>query len=433
MEETGLLRLNYPSQIYLETTTRCNLTCEMCVKQSSSCGIAEGDFDSAMFSSIDSVLPHINTLILSGIGEPLLHPQLEELISYASERMKTGADIGFQTNGMLLTREKAESLINAGLNLICVSMDASTSDTFRDLRAGGELSDAENAISILKEAGILLKRKVRIGIEFVITKSNLRHLVPALKIAAQKGVDFAIVSHLIPYDERLVGGAVYDRNIDKAVEFFERELYEADREGIDIAKYFDIRWKFIHTPEEERIIKAVEKMTAMAQSEGFHLNLRSLMDRDIKLIHDVGTVFKEAEAFAAAAGIELSLPASTPRGDKRCDFIESGSLFISWNGDVHPCHFLWHKFQCYISGWKKFVTPVSFGNLKEQSVSDIWNSDDYKKFRESVAKYDYPVCSNCSLAPCDYIYSETFEQDCYTNTIPCCDCQWCLGLFQCLK
>lgn len=433
MEETGLYRLSHPSRIYLETTTRCNLACEMCVKHSTGGGIIEGDFDPVMLSSIDSVLPHVTSLILSGIGEPLLYPHLEELIDYASRKMSPDARIGFQTNGMLLTRERAESLIKAGLNLVCVSMDASTSDTFRDMRAGGELSEAENAISILKDVSSSLKCNVRIGIEFVITKSNIHHLVPTLKIAAERGADFAIVSHLIAYDEKLTGKVAYDRNIDKAVEFFERKIDEAKREGIDIKRYFDIRWKFIHTPDEERVIKAVEKMTAQAQAEGIHLNLQSLMDRDRKFIHEVEEVFRGAEVFAFENGIELNLPASTPRGVKRCDFIESGSLFISWNGDVHPCHFLWHKFQCYISGWKKFITPVSFGNLKDSTVSDIWNSDEYKNFRVSVAKYDYPVCSNCSLAPCDYIYSESFEQDCYTNTIPCCDCQWCLGLFQCLK
>lgn len=433
MQETGFYKLSHPTRIYLETTTRCNLSCAMCVKQSSGGDIAEGDFSPTAFTALESALPHIESLILNGIGEPMLYPHLEQLIRYASERVEPGTHIGFQTNGMLVSRENARSLIDAGLNLICVSMDASTSDTFSEMREGGEISGAENALSIFREESSALGKKLRLGIEFVLTRDNLQQLLPTLKLAAERGVDFAIVTHLIAYDPHMADRAAYDRNTDRAVELYEKTVKRAAAEGIDIKRYFDIRWRFSHTPEEERILRAVEEMNAEARKEGIFMHLQGIMTRDSEIIKKVEDVFREAESLAAELGIELSLPASSPRGEKRCDFIESGSLFISWNGDVHPCHFLWHKFQCHISGWKKFVKPVSFGNLNEHNIMEIWNSEEYVKFRETVSKYDYPLCSNCSLAPCDYIYSENFEQDCYTNTIPCCDCQWCLGIFQCLR
>ncbi len=433
MQEPWLHKRPHPSRIYLETTTRCNLSCAMCVKQSSGGDIAEGDFSPAAFAALESALPHLESLILNGIGEPMLYPHLEDLIRYASEHMKPGAHIGFQTNGMLVTGENARSLIEAGLNLLCVSMDASTSDTFSAMREGGDISGAENAISIFRDESRASGRNMELGIEFVLTRENLGHLIPTLKLAAERGAGFAIVTHLIAYDPGMADRAAYDRNTDRAVELYEKTVKQAASEGIDITKYFDIRWRFNHTPEEERILRAVEEMNAEARKEGIFMHLQGIITRDSEINGKVEEVFRQAESIASDLGIELSLPASSPRGEKRCDFIESGSLFISWNGDVHPCHFLWHKFQCHISGWKKFVKPVSFGNLGGNNIMDIWNSDDYVKFRETVSKYDYPLCSNCSLAPCDYIYSENFEQDCYTNTIPCCDCQWCLGIFQCLK
>jgi len=69
-----------PSKIYIEVTTRCNLNCSMCVKQAEGCGIRDGDFDLNLSRSILSVLPDINTVILSGIGEPLLYNSLSPLI-----------------------------------------------------------------------------------------------------------------------------------------------------------------------------------------------------------------------------------------------------------------------------------------------------------------------------------------------------------------
>jgi len=312
-------------------------------------------------------------------------------------------------------------------------MDASTAETFKKMRDGGEITNAENAIILFREESLALKKKVRIGIEFVITKNNLHHLIPTLRIAAENGAEFAIVSHLIAYDEGMTSKAAFDRNTDRAVDLYEKTLKDSLKKGIDITRYFKTKWKFNHTTEEEKIIKAVEYMIAEATKKGIFMNLQSIMNRDSNIQTEIERVFKEAEIAANKLGIELFLPATAPKTSKRCDFIESGSLFISWNGDVHPCHFLWHKYQCYISGWEKFINPVSFGNLKYQDIYEIWNNPEYIKFRDTVSMYDYPLCSNCSFAPCDYIYSEKFEQDCYTNTIPCCDCQWCLGLFQCLR
>jgi len=433
MEETGLYTLLYPSRIYIETTTRCNLSCDMCVKHSSGGGIVEGDFNQQLISSIEPALPYVKSIILNGIGEPLLYPDLEELINFVSARMDPGSYIGFQTNGMLVTRERARTLINSGMNLVCISMDASESENFKIIRAGGELTDAENAIRYFNEESAALNAKIKIGIEFVLNRDNLYQLVPALEKAAACGAGFAIVTHLIAYDDRMISRAAFDNNTDSAIELYEKTLADYAEKGIDIKKYFDIRWKFSHTDEEKYIMAAVEDMMAYAQQEGIYIHLKNVMNRDRDLRKEVERIFTEAEDTAEKIGMELNLPAVAPRAAKRCDFIESGSVFISCNGDVQPCHFLWHKYQCHVSGWKKYVEPRVFGNLQEKSLYDIWNDHEYVKFRKTVSCYDYPHCSNCSLSPCDYIYSEKFEQDCFTNTIPCCDCQWCVGIFQCLR
>jgi uncharacterized Fe-S cluster-containing radical SAM superfamily enzyme len=59
----------------------------MCVKQSCGGGITEGDFDQRLISSIETALPFAQSVILNGIGEPLLYPGLEQLIGFISTRM----------------------------------------------------------------------------------------------------------------------------------------------------------------------------------------------------------------------------------------------------------------------------------------------------------------------------------------------------------
>ena len=145
-------------------------------------------------------------------------------------------------------------------------------------------------------------------------------------------------------------------------------------------------------------------------------------------------MFDEAAAVARAEGLDLRLPEVVPCGDRKCEFVEDGGAFVSWDGRVHPCYFLWHGYRCFINGREKFVLPKVFGDLAENDLLTIWNAPEYAAFRANVLGYDYPFCSDCNLAKCcDYVMAEEFEQDCYINHEPCGDCLWCKGVFQCLR
>ena len=112
----------------------------------------EGDISMAAFMALVPTFPHLESLVLNGIGEPLLHPLLEDFIRIAKASMPVGSWVGFQSNGTLLTHERADSLLVSGLDRICLSLDSVSSVTFRDLREGGEVADIENAIRVLQAA-----------------------------------------------------------------------------------------------------------------------------------------------------------------------------------------------------------------------------------------------------------------------------------------
>jgi putative metalloenzyme radical SAM/SPASM domain maturase len=425
----------YPSKLFVEVTTRCNLKCQMCVKQTWDNGIEEGDLSMSTFEALTPALPFAEMLVLNGIGESLLHPDLEEFIREAKKLMPAGSWVGFQSNGLLLDQSRAFSLVDAGLDRICLSLDAICPDTFRTIREGGEVDDLEQAFSALRNArahngGSSLK----IGVEFVVMRDNIYQLPDVIRWSASRGADFAVVTHLLPYDGEHVAKAAYDSNTDQAITLFEAWKKKADAQGIDISQYFHLSFcKFVRTPEEQRIVDFVKDMMSEARSRDIFLHVRNLLDRDVSLAEKVSRVFDEAKKAASETGLELRLPNVTPSSDRRCDFVDGGGAFISWDGGVHPCYFLWHKFKCYFSGRKKHISPKIFGNLTELSLEDIWNDPAFLAFREEVVRHEYPFCTNCNLLPCEYLYAEEFEQDCYTNTVPCGDCFWCMGLFQCLQ
>ncbi len=425
----------FPSKLFVETTTRCNLKCQMCVKQTWDNGIVEGDISMSTFEALEPALPHAEALVLNGIGESLMHPQLEEFIRKAKKLMPSGSWVGFQSNGLLLDETRALSLVEAGLDRICLSLDAICPDTFRKIREGGEVDDLEQAFSALRAARARHSdSKLRIGVEFVIMRDNIYQLPDVLRWSASRGANFAVVTHLLPYDKDHVAKAAYETNTDQAIALFESWKEKADAEGIDMSNYFYLNFcKFVRTPEEQRIVDFVKEMMNEARARDIFLHVKNLLERDISLAEEVNRVFDEARKAAAETGLDLRLPNAAPSSDRRCDFVDGGGAFISWDGGVHPCYFLWHKFKCFFSGRKKFINPKVFGNLTERGIEDIWNDPAFRSFREEVVRHEYPFCTNCNLLPCEYLYAEEFEQDCYTNTVPCGDCFWCMGLFQCLQ
>ena len=423
----------YPRKLFVESTTRCNLGCFMCVKHTEGCGMTEGDLSPELFAALEPAFPHLEALILNGVGEPLLNPHLEEFIRNARQLMPPTGWIGFQTNGLLLTNLRAISLVEAGLDRICISIDAASPETFRQVRDGGELFGVELAFSALAAAKACCNRpEVRVGIEFVAMRSNLDELPAALRWAAGQGAEFAIVTHVLPYDEEHAAEAAYDICTAEAVELFTALRSDAAREGLDLRRYFEARWKYARNPEEQQLVDLVEAMKREAERRGIFIDMKKLLRMDIGLHLRVEAVFAEARVVAGETGIELRLPEITLRGERRCSFVEEGGAFVSWEGNVSPCYFLWHRYRCHASGWTQQVEPKVFGNLGERGILDIWNDPAYHAFREQVVAYDYPDCSSCGLAPCDYVQTDRFEQDCHIKDVPCGACLWCMGVFQCL-
>jgi len=70
---------------------------------------------------------------MSGGGEPMLHPKAVELMEYAK---KAGAKVGLITNGSRFTEKNSRRLLEAQIDMIEFSVDASDSKTYTRVRRG---------------------------------------------------------------------------------------------------------------------------------------------------------------------------------------------------------------------------------------------------------------------------------------------------------
>ena len=107
-----------------------------------------------------------------------------------------------------------------------------------------------------------------------------------------------------------------------------------------------------------------------AEAQGITLHMERLLRRDEEWFASAEKVFDEARQAAQEAGVELTLPGMAPRNTRKCEFVEGDSAFISWDGNVHPCYFLWHRYACYVGGMEKQVKPWTFGNLRDRDILD---------------------------------------------------------------
>src|SRR5450631_1171813 len=113
---------DHPLLAHIIPTRRCNLACEYCNEYD--------DFSKpvpteAMFQRVDKLAALGTSVITISGGEPLLHPELDEIIQRIRKR---GMIAGLITNGYLLVADRIERLNRAGLEWLQISIDNVTPD-----------------------------------------------------------------------------------------------------------------------------------------------------------------------------------------------------------------------------------------------------------------------------------------------------------------
>lgn len=140
-----------PRKIYIEPTNICNLKCVHCVHDGTMTR-KPGYFDLELYKDLIEQVKHLalhTKIQFTGVGEPFFHKDIFEMISIA-------ADYGFftlmNTNANLLDKEKAEKLVDSGLDYLHVSLDGLTPSTYEKIRRGGDFKKVINNLFTLFEA-----------------------------------------------------------------------------------------------------------------------------------------------------------------------------------------------------------------------------------------------------------------------------------------
>lgn len=363
-------------KLYIEPTSTCNLACTMCFRNS---WIGEdfADMDFSVFEKIMATMPEsVETVFFGGMGEPLNHKDIIAMVRAASGR---GKQVELLTNGTLLTQQTSEKLLDAGLNMLWVSVDAFEAEGYEQIRQNGNFSLIKRNIAAFNTERMKRDAGVRLGIAFVAMKSNISQLGRLIRFAGENNVSKVNISNVIPSDAASVKECLYNRTVSL-------EKYTENTAG--------------HYPE-------ISVPFMDLQTTGVREGFMELLGSDCNLI---------------IGGQPIK------RRNRYCRFIEEGTAFVRHDGDVSPCMALLHGGVTYLDSVERRIYHHSFGNVKEESLEKIWMSEDYAGFRDRVRRFEFSPCIQCG--GCDNRLDN--RQDCIGNAKPTCGaCLWSEGVISC--
>jgi MoaA/NifB/PqqE/SkfB family radical SAM enzyme len=386
-DNTNGIHLHRPvthlARIYIEPTNRCNLECVTCIRHSWDEPL--GDMTSSTFSRIlEGIkdLPAPPSIFLGGLGEPLSHPHIVDMVKGLKS---TGAEIELITNGTLLSQDLSKQLIDAGLDMLWVSLDGATPESYKDVRLGAALPEVISNLqqfrriryaSLLNFGGLDMLLKPQIGVVFVAMKRNIKDLPDVFRLASHLGSLHFLVTNVLPHTRDMEDEILYSRAISDAIYTSAPLLRSLDFPKMDVSP--DTREAIWHAMRGDHYL-----------------------------------------SFSGASfGVR----------NNRCPFIEKGSLAIRWDGDVSPCLALLHDHKAYLHNYERSLKRHAVGNVQDRNIGNIWNKPDYVTFRRRVQEFNFSPCVFCG--GCEFF--ESNQEDCIGSPVPTCGgCIWAQGIIRC--
>jgi pyruvate-formate lyase-activating enzyme len=174
----GRLSAQFPSQVIIDVTELCNLSCTHCphpaFKQSEHYAGRSLSFElssKAVTEVATAGRGHVEYVRFASDGEPLLTRSIYRMMADAVER--SGTFVSLTTNGTLLTPPRVEELIGTGINLVDISIDAFSAKTYSEIRVRGDLAvtrgNVQRLIQRVRESG----SRMRIAVSYIEQPGNL--------------------------------------------------------------------------------------------------------------------------------------------------------------------------------------------------------------------------------------------------------------------
>ncbi len=171
----------------------------------------------------------VKSVMYAGEGEPLLHKDIFEFISYARDK---GLDIAITSNGVLLDKKMA-NIILSKLSWLRISLNAGTPKTYSLIHQTNQnyfgivMNNIRQAVIIKKEKGY----SCTIGVQSLLLNQNYNEMERLTEILKKIGLDYFVIK---PYSQHPKSFNRLNVNYDSFLNLEEK-----------LSKYSDNRFKVI--------------------------------------------------------------------------------------------------------------------------------------------------------------------------------------------
>lgn len=331
---------------YMELTNKCNYSCNWCPQKNMTRGQGLMSYENAKLL-IDKIVAYKecnplfsltaeikNPVELHVMGDPLLHPQLFDIVQYGHD---CGLDFCLATNGLLLTPKIAQKILESKIRYIVISL--STTDEKSYLQTGSSGS-FQKIVSQTKHLIIERYKRHKMIPRIEIQLLNTKHQTHSV---------FSAVTR--------------PEQVRKSLVFWS-----------DFVREQEHRWNMVLPPhfQEENL--------------GWETTLdeRSIVPgNNFELGHNIYLVYKHTCNFGNSIVPEGYRVRTTHKG--HCPFRQAHrTLCIYWDG---LCSF------CSLD----FDNALNIGNVFEDDIESVWNSNRMKRIRglmdnEILSEY---LCQQC--------------------------------------
>jgi len=326
-------------KLSLDLTFRCNQSCAMCgraqlKKHKKEMSANELTLDDYKVI-VDDLRSHNDNLIVQFTGgEPFVRRDIIDIIKLFKQVSRR---LIILTNATLITEERLESLISIGVDILNISIDAigEKHDVIR-----GERGAFAKAISVVKRINTL--------------KNELGLKKPTINFSAT-------ISALNQYELE--------------------NLYSFFREN-KISGYFNHLIFYTKDELEDFIHNDIIADSFLLPEEITNIDIDNLVRTIVRIKNSIN---EDKLPIAFEPDLNKNEVNKYYTDD---DFYLGGQCFYPWfaaridpYGEVYPC-----------------MISKSMGNVKEQTISDIWNGEKYREFRNELRKNGvFPECRRCCV------------------------------------
>lgn len=332
-DEGELLQSLGIQYIVIESTSRCNLKCVMCPRN-----FFEPDCEDISIELFKKISKYFNsdvTVNLAGWGEPLIHPELAELIRITKDKK---ASVGFTTNATLLDKEQSIKLIESELDFIDFSLDGGTVETYGHSRYSASFEEVvENIKKFVEMKRRLNSNTPRTSITFVMMKKNLYELPLMVRFVKDFGIDKLVAKNF---------NVIANEHDIEQVVFTHSQYNKPDN-------------NFIESREQ---------------------------------------IIEDSIALAKKLNVDMEVSPIETTVANRCR-LASSALFISHTGDVSICCATGYPVPRMLNKKDKLENAkIIYGNINKSKLDKILKTKEYEECKIKAASGIIPVeCNGCLL------------------------------------